>query len=615
MRQTTVGQLLVNEILPEDIRDYHRVMDKKGLKGLLRTVMDRYPDRYREIVHQLSKYGGDFAFRSGSSFSLDDLSSSKTKLRIVADVNKRLVTIINNPRWDDDRKNSEIVKLLASRMDEMRDGTHAEGVAEGNNFSRAIQSGARGNTANLSSLRGADLMVLDHKDRPIPIPILNNFSEGLSPAEYFAGAYGTRKGVVSAKLATASSGFLSKQLTNAANNLIITDDEPLEGTGLPVDSQDEDNEGAVLARDYGEFSSGTVLTPSILRVIRKHHKEILVHSPISAGGRGIPRIAAGYRERGGFSPIGDNVGIAAAQSAAERLAQTALSAKHAAGVVGASRQSISGFQAINQLVQVPKNFQNAATVATLDGQITRIDEAPQGGSYVFIGGERHYVNPGSDILVKPGDSIEAGDAINAGISNPADIVRYKHIGEGRRYLMNQLRNTLREQGIGINRRNVEIIARSLINHVRVLEPDAVDGALPDDIISYDELASRWKPRFGNFLTSPALSRGRYLEKPALHYSIGTRITPTVINTLKRHKVSQITAHNDPPPFEPHMVRAMESTLYDKDWFRRISGFYVGKGFLDSVRRGSTSEIHGQNWGHSLATAKNFGEKLETEGAY
>ena len=616
MRTVTVGQLIVNSALPPDLRDYDRVLDKKGLKELLREVLDRYPEQYKDVVHRLNQIGADAAFSSGSSFSIKDLRSSRTKRKAVARIEERLRLIENDPAMSDEQKDAKIINLLAKSIDSVREGTHAEGLAEDNSFSRAIASGARGNPANLSSLRGADLLVLDHKDRPIPVPILSNYSEGLSPAEYFAASYGTRKGVVATKMSTAQAGFLNKQLVNAAGRLLITDETPLEGTGYPVDTDDEDNEGVVLARDYGRFKAGTIISPSILRELRKTDDEILVHSPVSAGGTGVPQLAAGIRERGGWSPIGDNVGIASAQALGEPLSQSQLSSKHSAGVIGASKETgIEGFRAINQLVQIPKSFQHAATVSTIDGHVESVDEAPQGGKYVWVGGERHYVRPEIKTTVKVGDTIEAGDVLSEGIPNPAEMVKHKHIGEGRRYLVNQLRKTLAEQGIGINRRNLELIARGLVNHVRVVETDGVEGALPDDIISYDELARTYQPRFGNMTLTPSQAKHKFLEKPVLHYSIGTRMTPSVIKRLRKHKVGSVIVHTDPPPFEPHMVRAMETSLHDLDFMRRLGGFYIGKGFLSSVHRGGKSQVHGQNWGHSLAEAKDFGRELETKGVY
>lgn len=615
MLRTTVGQLLVNQALPEDLRDHHRRLDKSGIRKLMRVVADQYPDQYREIAHRLSRVGADASYTSGYSISLRDLRPSETKKRIVADLRDHIRRIIkDNP--DHSRREKLIVKALVDRVDEMRSGTMEESVREKNRFARPIMSGARGNAANLSSLRGADLILLDHKDRPIPIPILRNFSEGLDPVEYFAQAYGTRKGVVSVKLLTAKAGYLGKVLGNASSRLVVTDEDPIPDSGYPVETRDPDNEGAVLARDYGRFKAGIVLTPTIIKSLADKHDEILIHSPISSGGTGVSRIAAGIRERGSYPAIGDNIGLAAAQSISERISQGQLSAKHGAGVIGASRESgLSGFRAIERMVQVPLTFENAAAVAGVDGRIDRIEAAPQGGQYVWIGDKRHYAHPGVNLTVKVGDVVEAGDAMSEGVSNPLEVVRHKHIGEGRRYFQRQIRNTLENQRIRVNRRNLELLSRGLINHVRVVEPDAIDGALPDDIIPYDDLASKYQPRSGARQVRPEMAKGRFLERPVLHYSIGTRVTPSVISTLRKHGVKQVVSHDDPPAFEPYMVRGLETTIHDPDFFRRLSGFYPGKGFLDAARRGGTSQVHGRNWQHSLAEATQFGKSLSTSATY
>ena len=88
----TVGQILVNEALPEDLRDYHRVLDKKELTNLLRLVKDKYPDRYKKIEHDLETIGGDAAYSVGSSVSIKDLKAPPEKKAVIADINKKIKT-------------------------------------------------------------------------------------------------------------------------------------------------------------------------------------------------------------------------------------------------------------------------------------------------------------------------------------------------------------------------------------------------------------------------------------------------------------------------------------------------------------------------------------------
>ena len=189
----------------------------------------------------------------------------------------------------------------------------------------------------------------------------------------------------------------------------------------------------------------------------------------------------GIRERGGLAPLGDYVGLAASQALSEKLSQGQLSAKHTGGVAGADK-AVSGFAHINQLIQVPKTFKGGAAHAQLDGKVSSVVDAPQGGKYITIGSEQHYVPHGLDPHVKVGDTVEAGDVISDGIPNPAEIVQHKGIGEGRRYFVGAFGDAYRNSGMSSHRRNVELLARGLIDHVRVT--DEFGDHIEDDVVPY-----------------------------------------------------------------------------------------------------------------------------------
>ena len=389
----------------------------------------------------------------------------------------------------------------------------------------------------------------------------------------------------------------SKQLALAAHRLHATDDEPDERTALPVDASDPDNIGAVLARDVGPFKAGQVIDAEMVEELPEHQDRILVHSPISAisPSGGIPRRALGIRERGDFPEHGEQVGIPAIQAITERLSQGALSRKHAGGAEG-GRTRHGGFQTVDQLFQVPKHFPGGAAHAVEDGTVEQIEEAPQGGHYIHIAGREHFVPPEQKITVKKDDRVEAGDVMSDGLPNPAVITEHKGVGEGRRYFTEVMRDVLDATGVPAHRRNLEVLARSVINHAKVRdESDSIPGALPGDVIEYDRLASIYQPREDSVELKPDRARGSYLEKPALHYSIGTRITPRVSDELKRFGVDRVTAHPEPPAFEPHMERTMTQLTHSPDWGERLGGFYTGKAFLDSARRGGTTDLQGRSY--------------------
>jgi hypothetical protein len=211
-----------------------------------------------------------------------------------------------------------------------------------------------------------------------------------------------------------------------------------------------------------------------------------------------------------------------------------ISSKHATGIVGSSDKvnaaAAKTFDTINNMSNIPKRFPGGATLSSVEGIVTNIKKAPQGGWSVYVGDREHYVEPTQPLQVKVGSVVEEGDTLCEGIPNPAEVVQYKGIGEGRRYFFNKMREVVKSAG-GSHRRNIELMSRGLINHVRITDADGLDGHLPDDIIEYDDLAASYKPRKGTQMTPLATARNRYLETPTLHYSIGTKITPSVINTF------------------------------------------------------------------------------------
>jgi hypothetical protein len=438
----------------------------------------------------------------------------------------------------------------------------------------------------------------------------------LRPVEYFAGAFGTRKGLIDLKTATSDAGFFAKQLTQMNHRLLVTkdddDDVPDEGRGYPTDVDDVDNEGALLARGVGPYKRNTILTPKILKDLKNMGiADILVRSPTVGGpdDGGVFAKDVGYREKDRLPPIGDYVGIAAAQALAEPVTQAQISSKHSGGVGGAG--SIAGFKALNALVQVPEKYPNGATHSTVDGTVQEIRPAAQGGNYVTVNGVDHYVPTDVDISVKKGDTLEAGDVVSAGMPSPGEIVKHKGIGEGRRYFVQAMRQVMQNSGITAHRRNIELLSRGLINHVRLT--DEYGDYVPDDVVPYSALERTWQPRSGSVRGNPKGMMGQYLEKPALHYSIGTKIGKSVVDNLNKYGVKDIEAHKEPPPFEPEMVRGMANVASDPDWMTRMLGSYQQKSLLGATHRGGVSDTAGTSFVPTLARGETFGLGGATSG--
>lgn len=618
MLRTTVGQILVNEALPEELRDYSRTLDAKTTAELMNRVAQKYPDRYRDVSKSFLDIGRESAYTSGGfSVGLSDLRESKKAKEFKANLRLKIEQISNN-KDDEILKNKKVISLLTDSQSPMEREIYDEAISENNQFARQIQSGARGKPVNLKSLKGADLLYNDHHDNPIPVPVLSSYSSGLNPAEYFAGSFGARKGVTDNKFATMDAGFFSKQLNQIGHRMIITSDDAedpitLERRGLPVDVEDSDNEGSLLAMPVAGYKRNTVLTPRVLKDIQsKGTKRILIRSPLASGSPsgGLYAKDLGIRERGGLSPQGDAVGIAAMQALSEPISQGQLNSKHAGGVAGTSG-GVSGFKYLNQLVQSPKESPYWARHAQNDGRVTGITPASAGGTNVSVDGVNHYVGPGVNVKVKVGDTLEAGDLMSEGIANPAQFTKFKGIGEGRNQFVSAFRTASQEAGMYGHRRNIEVMSKGLINHVK-LDEEYGDYS-PDDIIPYDAIEHSWRPRSDAAVVSPQQAIGRYLEKPEMHYTIGTPIRPSMVKNFKEFGINDITVHKNPPPFQPHFVRGLENLQHDPDWMTRMLGSNLKKSTLDAVHQGAVSDENSTSYVPSLAKSVDFGRKGQVMG--
>jgi hypothetical protein len=409
------------------------------------------------------------------------------------------------------------------------------------------------------------------------------------------------------KFATQDAGYLAKQLTQLSHRLLVTavdGDEPKGIRGLPVDTDTDDNDGALLAAPIGGYKRNTIITPKVRKDLAdRGFDQILVRSPTVGGPPqgGVYARDVGVRERGGLSPLGDMVGLAASQAVSEKLTQSQLRAR----AVGGGEASASGFKYLDQLLQVPKHFPGGATHAETDGRVTKIEDAPTGGWFVRVDNTKHYVPPEFEVSVKPGDVVEAGDMLSNGIPNPAQVVKYKGIGEGKRYFVEQFTKGYRDSGMKVNRRNVELVARGLIDHVEM--NDWYDDRIPGDVVQYSALEHSWEPRPGTQRLPVSSAAGKYLEQPVLHYSIGTKIRPSVIKQLNKFGVKDVEAHDEPAPFVPQMIRAADISSYDPDAITRFIGSNQKRNLLEAVHYGGSSDTKNTSYVPARIEGVGFGK--------
>ena len=283
--------------------------------------------------------------------------------------------------------------------------------------------------------------------------------------------------------------------------------------------------------------------------------------------------------------------------------------KHTAGAL---KRKTYDFYDIERLFEMPKSNVGFAPVAETTGKVIDIKPSSAGGVIINVNGSEHWAADATKLNVKPGDMVEAGDVLSDGIPNPSIVAKYRGIGEARMEFLNSLKKVT---GGFVNRRNGEVLARALVKHVKATSLEGPSDTVVDDMFAYDNIVRDYKPRDDSKMTNVELSHNTYLDQPALHYSIGTKVTPRVVKYLKGKGVKDVLVNKAEPNFAPAVQRMSAHSQLDPDWMTRLAGYHLMKSLPEAVHRGASSEEHSTSFVPSLASGLTFGKDIETTGKY
>lgn len=617
---TTVGKVLLKHYLPNDLHEFidNNELDKKNISNLFSTLIQKHPDKYKDIVGNLTRLGFEISTRLGSTVKLSDLLSPIDKVKRFAELDKELDDIKK-----DSKNKKEADQKISEAYNRFSDAMNKEivdvGVKNNQTLAKVVKAGARGSATQYRQTVLAPIIVSDAKGRVLTdFPVRKSFAEGLSLPEYLAHTFGARQGAVATKLAVAEAGYFSKQLARASMVLKIEEHDCGTDNGIEVSVDDRDSVGTFLAHQTNGYNKNNEVTNRMLSDLKsKGTTNIVVRSPITCESSkkfhtgAICQLCAGRREKGSLPPIGDYIGITASTTLGEPLSQGQLNTKHESGSARKSSVS-SGFKLINQLANIPDAFKGKAPLAKTDGIISEVRKAPQGGHYIHIKHgakeDEYYIPEEFAVKVKQGQEIEAGDVLSEGIINPAEVVKYKGLGEGRRYFAEAMKKAFDEGGLGgINRRNFEVIAKGSIDHVKITNNQGLGDHLPGSIVSYHTIARDYQPRTGSILTRIDQAIGKYMEEPKLHYTIGTKVTKNVVNTLHKHGIESILVNSKEPDFEPEMQRLLDVPMHENDWMHQLYSTNLERRLIHAVNTGSVSDLKGPSPVSGLAYGVGFGE--------
>jgi len=588
----TFGQFLVNDALPKDLQASGPV-NKSDLYDKLYTMAKRDTKDAADRIDRLRVLGHELATTEGLSVGLDDITPDPRKDEIVKPLMSRIKKITN-----DDKRRS----LILSAENKLLDITKKHQGSMG----EMVRSGGRGKPIQLMRTVNTSLFAKDPITNEVtPWLIPRGFSEGLKPSEDWITSAESRTNLINSNLSVTEPGALSKVLVNNMNDKMILSEDCGTRNGIMMNTDDPNIVDRFLARAEGGFSAKTLITPQVATKLRAKRKTVMVRSPMTCEHNdGICQMCQGLNEKGQLHTLGTNVGVRSAQALAEPITQFTISAKHGVRGTSSDKKKVEGLVGLKQMLEIPKSFINKATLSNATGKVENIEKAPQGGYNVFVGNTKHYVSPGLSPVVRTGQTVSPGDALSDGIPKPDEVVKYKGLGAGRKYMVDQLHDIYKSRGLDVDKRHLEILARSQLNNVRI-EEDQEDRFKPGEVVNYTTLMKTLSDDVKDVPVKEA--RDNVLAQNYMHYTAGTPVTPQVQDDLEKNNIRVVNVSKRPPQISFVMSPLSRNPLLNPDWMARLGHRYLKESILEGAHTGQYSDIHGTHPVPAYVYGQEFGQ--------
>ncbi len=386
---TTVGRLIFNDIIPDELGYQNHSFAKKELSALLAETYSKSGiDRTAKLADDIKDLGFKFATKSGISISAFDLLEAPNRDKVIEDAN-RLISVINQHyrcglSTDTERYNSTI-KLWARIKVEITEEMIQQYDSENDIFYQ-INSGARGNWGQVTQIAGMKGLVSSPSGRTIELPIRSNLKRGFSILEYFNATHGGRKGKSDTALKTAEAGYLTRRLVDSGQDVVVHEEDCGTDIGKIISRQESitlgmDFErrirGRALLEDVKEgrkilLKKGEILDEDAMEIIRENQvEEVVVRSVMYCKTRnGVCQKCYGY-DLGNNNVVefGTPVGIIAAQSIGEPGTQLTMRTFHMGGVATEGMSMTQGLSRVEELMEA-RTPSNPALLAEISGKIT-----------------------------------------------------------------------------------------------------------------------------------------------------------------------------------------------------------------------------------------------------
>ena len=447
MVETSVGRVIVNEIVPVEVGFFNDIISKKTLRGIITDVIKTVGvARACEFLDGIKNLGYKMAYDGGLSFNLGDIIIPEEKEELVRKGNEEIERITNdygmgfitdNERYNQvidtwTHVNNNLSSVLMKTMREADQGFNAVYMM--------LDSGARGSAGQISQLSGMrGLMAKPQKAgaetaQIIENPILSNFKEGMSVLEYFISTHGARKGLADTALKTADAGYLTRRLVDVSHDVIINEEDCGTLRGLVCTALKNGDEviSSLSERILGRVSVHDIIHPSTGKLIVAAGEEItealakeIENSPIESveirsvltceSKKGVCMKCYGRNLASSrMVQKGEAVGVIAAQSIGEPGTQLTLRTFHAGGVASnaaANASIVAKYDSrieFEELRTVDIVDENGAAAKMVVGRLAEVRFVDVNTGIVLFSQNVPY---GSTLYVSEGEKVEKGKLI------------------------------------------------------------------------------------------------------------------------------------------------------------------------------------------------------------
>ena len=544
---TTVGRLIFNTPIPQDLGYVDRSnpdnllkleiefqVGKKQLGDIVKRCIDIHGTKKSSVVLDAIKAQGyHYSTKSGITVAACDATVPPKKKELIAEAEKEIAQtrkLFNKGLLSEEQRYKSVIATWNKTTDLVSKAL-ADNMEARNPIWMMADSGARGSMNQIKQLAGMRGLIASTSGKTIEIPIRANYREGLNILEYFISARGARKGLADTALRTADSGYLTRRLVDVSHDVIIREEDCGAKHGIWVSEIRDGNSliepladrivGRYLVNDLVDEKTGEVLVSKdkmmdkedvaiISKALGKYDEEtgkydmrdvkLEIRSVLNCKAK-IGVCAKCY----GASlanwqpvPIGEVVGIIAAQSIGEPGTQLTMRTFHTGGIASAA-DITQGLPRVEELFEArrPKMISIMSEIA---GRL-RIDQTKK-GTYAVIEGfddngapvEKSYLIPFDQRLsssIYDGVDVEKGAYLTEGSAAPADILAIKGRTAVEDYIISEVQKVYRVQGVEINDKHVEIIVRQMMKKVKIEDGGSTD-LMGGSLVDYKDFKDKYE---------------------------------------------------------------------------------------------------------------------------